>query len=95
MQLFCFIKDLKQFETFPRVKILFVLVSLQKFLFRRFQSFISMFQVLTQKGWVDVMHYTMFHSIQDLAPFVAIYFIVYHLAINLVSQKEKQRSFSP
>ena len=44
----------------------------------------SMFQVLTQKGWVDVMHYTMLHSIQDVAPFVAIYFIVYHLAINLV-----------
>jgi hypothetical protein len=43
-----------------------------------------MFQVLTQKGWVDVMHYTMLYSIQDVAPFVAIYFIVYHLAINLV-----------
>ncbi|CAF2374451.1 unnamed protein product [Rotaria sp. Silwood2] len=65
MQLFCFIKGLKQFETFPR-------------------AFISMFQVLTQKGWVDVMHYTMLYSIQDVAPFVAIYFIVYHLAINLI-----------
>ncbi|CAF1629768.1 unnamed protein product, partial [Adineta ricciae] len=65
MQLFCFIKDLKQFETFPR-------------------AFISMFQVLTQKGWVDVMHHTMLHSIQDVAPFVAIYFIVYNLAINLI-----------
>ena len=43
-----------------------------------------MFQVLTQKGWVDVMHYTMLYSIQDVAPFVAVYFIVYHLAINLV-----------
>lgn len=54
-----------------------------------------MFQVLTQKGWVDVMHYTMLYSIQDLAPFVAIYFIVYHLAINLVrfieSINEKKR----
>ncbi|CAF3843417.1 unnamed protein product [Rotaria magnacalcarata] len=47
-------------------------------------AFMSMFQVLTQKGWVDVMHYTMLYSIQDLAPFVAIYFIVYHLAINLI-----------
>ncbi len=46
----------------------------------------SMFQVLTQKGWVDVMHYTMLYSIQDVAPFVAIYFIVYHLAINLVCE---------
>lgn len=43
-----------------------------------------MFQVLTQKGWVDVMHFTMLHSLQNVAPFVAIYFIVYHLAINLV-----------
>ncbi|CAF3956548.1 unnamed protein product [Rotaria magnacalcarata] len=48
------------------------------------RAFMSMFQVLTQKGWVDVMHYTMLYSIQDLAPFVAIYFIVYHLAINLI-----------
>lgn len=48
-----------------------------------------MFQVLTQKGWVDVMHYTMLYSIQDLAPFVAIYFIVYHLAINLVGEGRK------
>jgi hypothetical protein len=30
------------------------------------------------------MHFTMLYSIQDVAPFVAIYFIVYHLAINLV-----------
>ncbi|UJR35694.1 hypothetical protein I4U23_028443 [Adineta vaga] len=65
MQLFCFLQNLKQFETFPR-------------------AFISMFQVLTQKGWVDVMHFTMLYSIQDVAPFVAIYFIVYHLAINLI-----------
>lgn len=52
-----------------------------------------MFQVLTQKGWVDVMHYTMLHSIQDVAPFVAIYFIVYHLAINLVCELEKIFSY--
>ncbi|CAF1235655.1 unnamed protein product [Rotaria magnacalcarata] len=51
-------------------------------------AFMSMFQVLTQKGWVDVMHYTMLYSIQDLAPFVAIYFIVYHLAINLLKTRE-------
>ncbi|CAF2018567.1 unnamed protein product [Rotaria magnacalcarata] len=52
------------------------------------RAFMSMFQVLTQKGWVDVMHYTMLYSIQDLAPFVAIYFIVYHLAINLLKTRE-------
>ncbi|CAF1146613.1 unnamed protein product [Adineta steineri] len=114
MQLFCFIKGLKQFETFPRAYmsmfriamndgwtevmysvmdevyefgIFFLYLTALFFIFFHLltnSAFISMFQVLTQKGWVDVMHYTMIHSLQDVAPFVAIYFIVYHLAINLI-----------
>ncbi|CAF0876504.1 unnamed protein product [Rotaria sordida] len=114
MQLFCFIKNLKQFETFPRAYmcmfriamndgwtevmysamdevyefgIFFLCLTAFFFIFFHLltnSAFISMFQVLTQKGWVDVMHYTMLYSIQDVAPFVAIYFIVYHLAINLI-----------
>ncbi|CAF0823088.1 unnamed protein product [Rotaria sp. Silwood1] len=114
MQLFCFIKGLKQFETFPRsfmsmfriamndgwtevmysamdnvyeFGIFFLCLTALFFIFFHLltnSAFISMFQVLTQKGWVDVMHYTMLYSIQNVAPFVAIYFIVYHLAINLI-----------
>ncbi|CAF3639514.1 unnamed protein product [Adineta steineri] len=121
MQLFCFISNLKQFETFPRAYMSIFRIAMNDgwtevmyttmnevyrfgipilwltalfFIFFHLitnsvsccmvPAFISMFQVLTQKGWVDVMHYTMLYSIQDVAPFVAIYFIVYHLAINLI-----------
>lgn len=48
----------------------------------------SMFQILTQKGWVEVMHVTMFKTGEKLAPFVAIYFIFFHLFVTLVSRDE-------
>ena len=40
MQLFCFLKELEKFETFP-------------------YAFISMFQILTQEAWPEVMGKTM------------------------------------
>jgi hypothetical protein len=43
----------------------------------------TMFQVLTQKGWVDIMHTTM-RQASRLSPLVAIYFISYHLFVTLV-----------
>ena len=46
----------------------------------------SMFQILTQKGWNEVMHSTMWQTSERIAPFVAIYFIFYHLFVTLVSQ---------
>jgi hypothetical protein len=49
------------------------------------QAFMSMFQILTQKGWIEVMHVTMYECGQKFAPFVAIYFIFYHLFVTLVS----------
>ena len=45
----------------------------------------SMFQILTQKGWVAVMHDTM--DVVDSAAVttgVAIYFVFYHLFVTLV-----------
>jgi len=45
----------------------------------------SMFQILTQKGWNEVMHSTMWQTSERIAPFVAIYFIFYHLFVTLVS----------
>ena len=45
----------------------------------------SMFQILTQKGWNEVMHLTMFETGVRVAPLVAIYFIFYHLFVTLVS----------
>lgn len=44
-----------------------------------------MFQILTQKGWNEVMHLTMFETGERVAPFIAIYFIFYHLFVTLVS----------
>lgn len=43
----------------------------------------SMFQILTQKGWLDIMHSTMTQS-QSFYPLVAVYFISYHLFVTLV-----------
>ena len=45
----------------------------------------SMFQILTQKGWNEVMHLTMWETGERFAPLVAIYFIIYHLFVTLVS----------
>ena len=45
----------------------------------------SMFQILTQKGWNEVMHLTMWETGERFAPLVAIYFIFYHLFVTLVS----------
>lgn len=44
----------------------------------------SMFQILTQEAWVDVMDETMLRTRKTLVPLVAIYFILYHLFVTLV-----------
>lgn len=49
------------------------------------EAFMSMFQILTQEAWVDVMDETMVRTREHLAPFVAVYFICYHLFVTLVS----------
>ncbi|CAF1039990.1 unnamed protein product, partial [Didymodactylos carnosus] len=67
-------------------------ISMQLFCFmtklRQFETFpealMSMFQVLTQKGWVDIMHYTMVASIWWMAPACAGYFIIYHVVVSLI-----------
>lgn len=51
-----------------------------------------MFQILTQKGWNEVMHRTMWEIGENYAPLVAIYFIFYHLFVTLV---RLQRVLSP
>ncbi|ESP00278.1 hypothetical protein LOTGIDRAFT_225940 [Lottia gigantea] len=47
------------------------------------QAFMSMFQILTQKGWIDVMHITMWKT-GKVATLAAIYFIFYHLCVTLI-----------
>lgn len=44
----------------------------------------SMFQILTQEAWVDVMDETMLRTHETMAPLVAMYFILYHLFVTLV-----------
>ena len=44
----------------------------------------SMFQILTQEAWVDVMDETMYLTASAMVPLVAIYFILYHLFVTLV-----------
>ncbi|XP_073899137.1 sodium leak channel NALCN isoform X4 [Castor canadensis] len=48
------------------------------------RAFMSMFQILTQEGWVDVMDQTLNAVGHMWAPVVAIYFILYHLFATLL-----------
>lgn len=45
----------------------------------------SMFQILTQEAWVEVMDETMIRTHESIAPLVAVYFILYHLFVTLVN----------
>ncbi|XP_014674294.1 PREDICTED: sodium leak channel non-selective protein-like [Priapulus caudatus] len=65
LQLFCYVTELKKFDTFP-------------------EAFMSMFQILTQEGWIDIMIEAMTKIGEGVAPVVAIYFIVYHMFITLI-----------
>lgn len=49
------------------------------------EAFMSMFQILTQEAWVEVMDETMLRTRPTLAPLVAVYFILYHLFVTLVN----------
>lgn len=49
----------------------------------------SMFQILANKGWTEVMQITMWRTGERIAPLVAIYFIFYHLFVTLVSTAGK------
>nr|QQY02464.1 sodium leak channel non-selective protein [Cryptocotyle lingua] len=49
------------------------------------KAFASMFQILTQKGWVAVMHDTMdVVTNRGVITGVAIYFVFYHLVVTLI-----------
>ncbi len=45
----------------------------------------SMFQILTQEAWVEVMDETMLRTSETIVPIVAVYFILYHLFVTLVN----------
>ncbi|KYM83609.1 Sodium leak channel non-selective protein [Atta colombica] len=48
------------------------------------EAFMSMFQIFTQEAWVDVMDETMLRTHEGIAPFIAVYFILYHLFVTLI-----------
>ncbi|XP_058810825.1 sodium leak channel NALCN isoform X2 [Phymastichus coffea] len=48
------------------------------------EAFMSMFQILTQEAWVEVMDETMIRTHESIAPLVAVYFILYHLFVTLI-----------
>ncbi|XP_014211525.1 sodium leak channel non-selective protein [Copidosoma floridanum] len=48
------------------------------------EAFMSMFQILTQEAWVEVMDETMVRTHESIAPLVAVYFILYHLFVTLI-----------
>lgn len=48
------------------------------------EAFMSMFQILTQEAWVEVMDETMVRTRKALTPLVAMYFILYHLFVTLI-----------
>lgn len=50
----------------------------------------SMFQILTQEAWVEVMDETMLRTKETLVPLVAVYFILYHVFVTLVSYLKKK-----
>ncbi|VDN08661.1 unnamed protein product [Dibothriocephalus latus] len=72
LQLFCFFQAFDaQFDRFETFP----------------KAFMSMFQILTQKGWVAVMHDTMdVVNSNAVITGVAIYFVFYHLFVTLVSR---------
>lgn len=48
------------------------------------QAFMSMFQIITQEGWTDVVVEILRTTNESMVPFVAIYFVGYHLFVTLV-----------
>ncbi|CAI4222140.1 unnamed protein product [Auanema sp. JU1783] len=48
------------------------------------QAFMSMFQIITQEGWTDFVVEVLRATDDPLVPFVAIYFVAYHLFVTLI-----------
>ncbi|KJH47796.1 transporter, cation channel family protein [Dictyocaulus viviparus] len=47
-------------------------------------AFMSMFQIITQEGWTDVVVEILRATNDSMVPFVAIYFVGYHLLVTLI-----------
>lgn len=92
MQLFCFIKNLKQFETFPRVSLSIDVVVRERI---SSQAYMSMFRIAMNDGWTEVM-YTAMNEVYDFGIFfvclTALFFIFFHLLTNSVSESNANQA---
>ncbi|EYB82119.1 hypothetical protein Y032_0366g18 [Ancylostoma ceylanicum] len=48
------------------------------------QAFMSMFQIITQEGWTDFVVEVLRATDDKLVPFVAMFFVAYHLFVTLI-----------
>ncbi|CAJ0584337.1 unnamed protein product, partial [Mesorhabditis spiculigera] len=48
------------------------------------KAFMSMFQIITQEGWTDFVVEVLRATPDGVVPFVAIYFVAYHLFVTLI-----------
>lgn len=53
----------------------------------------SMFQIITQEGWTDVVVEILRTTNESMVPFVAIYFVGYHLFVTLVCLLHSQQCY--
>lgn len=51
------------------------------------QAFMTMFQIMTQEGWTELAIEILRNMNESMVPFVAIYFVGYHLFVTLVRLK--------
>lgn len=53
--------------------------------FRTFpEAFMSMFQIITQEGWTDLMNETILRAKSVFGILIAVYFVLYHLFVSLI-----------
>jgi hypothetical protein len=79
LQLFCVVPHLHHFQTFPQVSFF------HKFFNHLFiQAFMCMFQIITQEGWPELVVDVLRMTDDRMVPFVAVYFVAYHLFVTLV-----------
>lgn len=49
------------------------------------KAFMAMFQIITQEGWTEFVVEVLRSMDDRMVPFVAVYFVAYHLFVTLVS----------
>ncbi|PIO63442.1 hypothetical protein TELCIR_14956 [Teladorsagia circumcincta] len=69
------------FQAFRLLRLIKASPILEDFVWK---AFVSMFQIITQEGWTDFVVEVLRATDDKLVPFVAIYFVAYHLFVTLI-----------